>query len=264
MRAIKKINIIILGLGLLLTACKDDEIVRESSPVANPNSTNVFFSDKNNVAPILSKDSTSFEVIIDREKTSQAQTVNLTVESSYDDSVFQVPSSVSFAAGEASKVVKVPVQMELMKKYHIAIIIDGDQTKPYITQAVYPRIDLNVLKEDYVLFSEGTFTSSMFKASWSQNMQYSPALKAYRLKGLIEVGYDYVFSVAEDGAITQIPKTANESGYMHPSYGMMSVQAQDGSKFDKATDTYIFMLKYTVSAGSFGVKTEKYVVTKKI
>ena len=44
MRAIKKINIIILGLGLLLTACKDDEIVRESSPVANPNSTNVFFS----------------------------------------------------------------------------------------------------------------------------------------------------------------------------------------------------------------------------
>lgn len=251
-------------MGLLLTACKDDEIVREPSPAANPNSTNVFFSDKNNVTPVLSKDSTSFEVIIDREKDSQAQTVNLTVESAYDDNVFQVPTSVSFAAGEASKVVKIPVQMELMKKYHIAIIIDGDQTKPYTTQTVYPRIDLNVLKEDYALFSEGTFTSSMFKASWPQNMQYSPSLKAYRFKDLIEVGYDYVFTVAEDGTITQIPKTAIQTGYMHPSYGMMSVQAQDGSKFDAATNTYLFMLKYTVSAGSFGIKSEKYVITKKL
>lgn len=263
MRTIRKISVIILSLGLFLTAC-NDEIVRDPSPIANPNSTNVFFSDKNDVTPVLSKDSTSFEITIDREKADQSQTVSLAVESAYDDNVFQVPKTVSFAAGESSKTIKVPVQMELMKKYHIAIIIDKDQTNPYATQTVYPRIDINILKEDYVAFSEGNFTSAMFKSTWSQTMQYSPSLKAYRLKDLIEVGYDYVFSVAEDGTITQMPETAIQTGYMHATYGMMSVQAQEGSKLDKTTDTYLFLLKYTVSAGSFGVKSEKYVITKKL
>lgn len=104
MRTIRKISVIILTLGLFLTAC-NDEIVRDPSPVANPNSTNVFFSDKNDVTPVLSKDSTSFEIIIDREKADKAQTVGLTVESAYGDNVFKVPQTVSFAAGESSKTI---------------------------------------------------------------------------------------------------------------------------------------------------------------
>lgn len=262
MRTINKINLIILGIGLLFTACKDADIVREPSPAANPNSTNVYFSDKNSTSIVLSKDTKSFDLIINREKVDKAQIVNLTVESAYSDSVFQTPSSVSFAAGEATKTINIPVKMELMKKYRIAIIIDKDQTNPYAVQTVFPRIDLNLLKEDYAPYSEGTFTSSMFKDSWAQTMEYSPSLKAYRLKDLIQTGYDYIFSVAADGTITQIPATAIVTGYMHPSYGMVSYQAQAGSKYDAATKTYLFLLKYTVSAGSFGVKSETYVVTK--
>lgn len=264
MRTIKKLNIAFLALGLLLVGCKDDEIVREPSPASNPNSTNVYFSAKNIASPVLPKSATSFDIIIDRENASQAQTVQLTVENLYADNVFQVPTSVSFAAGEATKTIKVPVDLELMKKYHITVTIDMEQTNPYRTQAVYPRLDLNVLKEDYAPYSEGTFTSTMFGDSWAQVMEFSPALKIYRLKDLIEVGFDYIFSVDKDGVINQVPSSVIETGYMHPSYGMVSYQAQDGSKFDAASNTYTFLLKYTVSAGSFGVKTEKYVITKKL
>ena len=251
-------------MGLLLMGCKNDEIVREPSPATNPNSTNVYFSAKNVVSPILAKDATSLDVIIDRENGTQAQTVPLTVESLYADNVFQVPTSVSFAAGETTKTIKVPVDLELMKKYHITVTIDMDQTNPYKTQAVYPRLDLNVLKEDYVPYSEGTFTSAFFEQSWDQSMEFSPALTAYRFKDLYEVGYNYTFSVGKDGVIKQIPSTVVKSGYVDAKYGMTSVQAQAGSKFDDASSTYTFMLKFTVAAGSFGVNAETYVITRKL
>jgi len=153
--------------------------------------------------------------------------------------------------------------MELMKKYHIAILIDGADTNPYAIQTVYSRIELNILKEDYAAYSNGTYTSGMFKSSWAQVLQYSPSKKTYRFKDLFNEGYDYEFSVSDDGTIAQVPLTAILTGYVHPTYGMVSAQAQDGSMFDK-NSTYTFLLKFTVSAGSFGIKTEKYVITNKL
>lgn len=151
----------------------------------------------------------------------------------------------------------------------MSILVDGEQTNPYVDQMlgdstlVYSRMDLTVLKEDFVPYSEGTFTSSMFGDSWAVIMDYSPSLAAYRLNDLIENGYDLLFSVNEDGGLVQIPTDPVKSGYDHSTYGMISMQIQAGSAFDATSDTYTLMLKYTVAAGSFGTKEEVYVVTMK-
>lgn len=260
-----KFLVVALLSGLLFSACGSEDIVREPSPAQNPSSSNVYFSKDNNSNIVLGVTDTSFDIIIEREKADQPLTVPITVENPYPAGIFELPTSVTFAAGESSKTLTVPVKdIELMKQYRIALALPSDQTKPYTVQDVYPRLDLGVLKEDYAPYSEGTFTSAMFGASWPQLMEYSPSTKNYRLPDLIEVGYDYLFTVAEDGTITQVPKTKVASGYMHPSYGMISMQAQTGSVFDAATNTYLLKIQYTVSAGSFGVKNEKYVITKKL
>lgn len=261
---INKIAIILLSaVSLVVFSCKE-EIVRDPSPITNDKSTNVYFAANNVSNPTLPKDAKSYEISIEREKVDQSQTVALTTESVYDD-LFEVPTTVTFAQGEKTKKISILVKdIELMKRYHFTIIIDPEQSKPYSNQNVYSRLELNILKEDFAPYAEGEYTSTFFEITKNTVLQYSPSTKVYRFKDCWAKGYDYKFSVAEDGKITQIPaKTA--TGVVNENYGMISATADPKqSKFDSATNTYKFVIKWTVSAGSFGVENDKFVVTKKL
>uniref|UniRef100_UPI0032164701 hypothetical protein n=1 Tax=uncultured Draconibacterium sp. TaxID=1573823 RepID=UPI0032164701 len=253
---------IIVAVVALFAAC-EDEVERELSPEPNPNSTNVYFSNDNVSSVVLSIESTSFDVIISREVSSSEQTVSLTAENAYSE-IFSIPESVSFAAGESQKTITVEVsdKIVLMESYHLAIAVDQDQTNPYKEQDVFPRIELSISKEDFAPYADGTFTSVFFEDFWDATLEYSPATEQYRLKDCWMSGYNYLFKVAEDGTITQVPETS-ESGYVHSTYGMVSVTAQDGSNFNSDTNTYTFVLKWTVSAGSFGVYNDTFEITNK-
>ena len=158
-----KVNLLMTFFAMLLFAACTEEIVREPSPIANPNSTNVYFSVTNNINPVLALEQDSFMVIIIRENDAAAQEVALTAENVYGD-IFTIPSKASFAAGVDSVGIKIMVKdMELMKKYKLAISVDQEQTNPYVAQPVFPRIDINVLKEDFAPFAEGTYTSEFFE-----------------------------------------------------------------------------------------------------
>lgn len=275
MKTYSKINIWMSFLVMLLFASCTEEIVRDPSPVANPNSANVYFSVTNSSSPVLGLQQSSFKVVIIREKKTAAQEVNLNVEN-VNGAIFEVPTKVSFAAGVDSVAIEIKVKdMELMKKYKLAISIDPEETKPYTIQKVYPRLELTVLKEDFAPFADGTYTSDFFEASWALTLEYSPATKIYRFKNCWEeAGYDLTFNwdeQAKPGEVNIIgtlnsakDHTVVPTGVFDSKYGLISANYPLANKnyYSSATKTFTFPIKWTVAAGSFGVYPEKFVITK--
>jgi hypothetical protein len=265
----KNILYIVLAVFFIgLTAC-EEEIVREESPLANANTNNVYFDASNPKSLVLGIDATEFTVLVSREKTDAAVTVNLSHENTYGEGMFTVPSTIEFAAGAATATLTIGVgDIELMTSYHIAIEVEFDQTNPYVQQTNYPRIELNVLKEDFAPYAEGTYSSEFFEASWPQVLEYSPATETYRFSDLWTTGYPMLF--AWDGANDiEIKGTPNSTygtivvvtGYVHATYGMVSAHYSGNETYDDATKTFTFPITWRVSAGSFGVYPDTYVIT---
>lgn len=275
MKTIRKVNILIACIAMLLiTACINEEVVRVPSPVANPNSTNVYFTVDNDSSLILSKVTTSFSITVGREKTDKDQVVTLS-SIGVNDSVLSIPKTVSFAVGESKKVVQITVKnMELMKKYHLTFSIDPEQTNPYSIQNVYPRLELSVLKEDFAPYANGTYTSLYFKSNWPQTMEYSPSTKVFRLKDCWVKGYNVTFKwddTTQASAVTMIGSAATGyiiilTGYLHPTYGMVSAyySTANTNYYNKDTKTFTFPITWRVAAGSFGLKNDTYVITQKL
>ncbi|MBP9018280.1 MAG: hypothetical protein KBG04_00470 [Bacteroidales bacterium] len=264
-----KFGILLTSISLLLsaTAC-EDEVKREPSPETNPNSSNVYFASSNSASVVLGVSATNFEVIVAREKTAAALTVKLKTESIYGD-LFTVPESVSFAAGEAQKSISIACgDLDLMKSYHFAIEIDPNETKPYVAQNVYPRIELNVLKEDFQPYANGLWSSLFFAPgndyiSWPLTLEYSEMSQTYRLKETWGYpGYDITFKW-DGGATVTMGGTASgaykifKTGYVDPTYGMVS--AYFGTcTYNTATKKFTFPITWRVSAGSFGLYPDYY------
>lgn len=98
----------------------------------------------------------------------------------------------------------------------------------------------------------GIFTTEFFGASWEQPIEKAEEANVYRLPDCYVSGYPIVFSMDEAGNITM---SDQETGSVDSTYGMINirlVQAQvEGN-------TYMFALKYFVSAGSFGTFVETF------
>ena len=75
----------------------------------------------------------------------------------------------------------------------------------------------------------------------------------YKLPDCIATGYDITFELTEDGQHLLKPIAKQETGYVHSSYGMVSVEGAAPDIVREGNVIYLPM-KYTVSAGSFGAK----------
>jgi len=106
---------------------------------------------------------------------------------------------------------------------------------------------------DYKALGSFPYVSEMFGDMGKVDVEYSEIGNRYRIKNLWAEGYGFSFS--PDGSKVTVYPASMVTGYVHPSYGMMSV-ADQGSSYDEATKTFTFNFKYSVSAGSFGIKVE--------
>ena len=268
----KKFNIYFILLAcisvFLFTAC-EDEITREPSPAANPNSANVYFANNNNSSPILGIEESDFTVIVSREKTESAQTVALSVETIYAD-FFEVPAQVSFAAGEAEVEITVKVKnIELMKKYSLSIFIEHNQTSPYIKQTVYPRIDLTVVKEDFAPYAKGLYSCGLFgMVDVARILEYSPATEIYRLPSLWSESGGVTFYWKEDevtiiGTNMSTGQVSIPTGYVHPVYGMIHAgYYPDYTYYDEDEETLVFGIEFYDSDGPWGDYMDTFKITE--
>ena len=245
-------------LALNFTACTEevDYTPAQPSEVAD---TQVYFLASNSAAPIMQKADTQFTVLVGRANNGSAQSVPLKVTNPNPD-IFTVPATIEFAAGEAEKelVIQTSEKMELAKSYYLKLEIPEEFVNPYKEQENHPILVMNVLKEDYEPYAVGTYTSGFFSnQSWTQLMEYSPALDMYRFPDLWANGYDVEFKW--DGAKITCAKTTVQSGYVHSTYGMCSATVE-ATAYREAQNAFLFQYKWTVSAGSFGSYVDQFIL----
>lgn len=266
----------LLAAAVSLTACDyEDDYVPGSAE--NTSSTVVFFPETAKTSITLGPDDTAFTVTIAREDATEATEIPLQVGTN-SSRYFTIPRSVKFEAGETETEIEISTSenFPMFEAHNISltlpencrVLYDGDADRSY-------QVLLNVIKEDYVPYAKGMFytdfLSGMFETELEYEMilEYSPLLDNYRLADpwyvsptYCEEGYNLTFKWDKDdtNAVT-FDKAKYEMGFLHPSYGMVTANAQQ-AVYRPANQQFLFLFEFTVGAGSFGTGIEEFTITE--
>lgn len=262
MKALKYLSLALVA--LFAVSCSDDSF-EPGAPAQD--GEKVAFSADNASKYAMALTDQSVEVKLVREDGTNAVTVPVKLVSSYDG-IFSGESSVTFNAGqkEATYVVNVSEKAVAFKTYTFQLIIDESFTNPYVYDetSASPRLECSVVKEDFKVVANGEFSSTVaWVDTWEQDLEYSPSKNIYRMSSLITSGVDYFFffdgtnfyfTDANGNHVTDI-----ESGYVHPSYGMMltSIVEDYEMGYDADEDEFYWVWNVNVSAGSFGTNYQE-------
>jgi len=263
-------NLILLLLTIVFFISCEDDITRDPSPETNPNTNKVYFPEQIDGTYTIGLEVNSIEVQVAREISSQALTVSLHYVGS---DLISVPSSVSFESGSALTSFFISIgDIELMETYPITINIDGEQADYYSISDNVSTLSLNILKEDFEPYASGAYYSDFFEQGWEAILEYSPLTEQYRFSDCWVSGYDVLFKWdgANEDSKVMMQGTPNSdksyifftTGYMHPSYGMVSAYYPQANinYYDKATKTFTFPITWRVSAGSFGEYLDTFTI----
>lgn len=163
----KKFKLIYLLTALIATAFATSCTESEFTPGEAGKGTEVYFSNENNSSFSLSDEDTSIDLVVNRIHAEEAQTVSVLSDIAAESaSMFNIPSSVTFKAGENSAKLTIGVDVASLEDdtdYNIELLInDEGNTTPYglssmsITVVRWPwkLVGVGKLRED--------FFSSMF------------------------------------------------------------------------------------------------------
>lgn len=273
----KIVSITTLMLLIMFMVSCDGEVTRDPSPETSPTSNKVYFA-KQNSNLTLAIDADSFGVVIARKVFAEALTVDLNY-SATNAGLFEGPKSVTFPAGDSTLTFYVKVgDVELIKPYMITISVsNANQIDAYSITDVYPTISLNVMKEDFLPYAEGTYTSEFFEGSWPMTLEHSEATSMYRFSDCwlpadgVLAGYDVTFKWSGDAAVTVVGgvfkpkavayKPAFQTGSIDDTYGMIWAVFNGANAYDVTTKTFTFPISWRVTAGGFGVYVDTYEIT---
>lgn len=242
MKNIKKYAYVVLAgvMAMAATSCKDTYDY-EGPGAQDPGA---FLSVDATSIKYSAEDAQILKFTLMRTNSDAAENISLTC----DNPKFQVPTSVSFAAGESKKVVEVPFAITGGTTEEVTIAVAEESATVYGISNVKFTIT-----RDFVwnYLGEGVYTCWLFGESWPQPVYRGDGTQLYKLPDCIAKGYDITFELTEDGQHLFNPIAKQETGYVHSSYGMVSLE---GAAADiKREDNVIYLpMKYTVSAGSFG------------
>jgi hypothetical protein len=197
----------------------------------------------------LSATSTSFEVEIMRVNTKGALTVGLTTTA--DASIFTIPSSVSFADGEDAATITINCNSSKL----LPICEDIDITLADKNQVEYYKgIGPTYTFSTYLWTSlgEGSFDCSFFEETWPLEVQTINGTNMYRLVDCYGyTGYDINFTYDKETGKVEFKK--QQTGYLHPTYGMVSIELASLTSYTVEDNEITFTFKYTIPDGrSFG------------
>lgn len=131
-KVIRYIALLLGGIMLVsIAACSDDD-GRTPSPEVDPNCIGASFGDENiDFLELEDTDPTNITLEVTRDKTDAAATVGIQVLTNTEN-VFTIPTSVSFAAGEATANLTVSFDnAKLKKEYSFEIALEASAVNPY-------------------------------------------------------------------------------------------------------------------------------------
>lgn len=263
-----------------MVSCDSGVITREPSPETNPSSNKVYFANQSSNLT-LSIEADSFAVVIARKVFASALTVDLGY-STLNSDLFTGPKSVTFPAGDSTVTFYIKVgDVELVKQYRLLIsVTNADQIDAYTISDQYPTISFNILKEDFIPYAEGTYSSEFFESSWPLVLEHSEATSTYRFSDcwlladaslVINPGYDVTFKWAGDTIVTVLGgsykpkavvyKPAFSTGHVDADYGMVWAIFNGVNVYNPTTKTFTFPITWRVTAGSFGKATDTFEIT---
>lgn len=270
MRINKYIKISLFVIALSLLGCSDYVDTEIESPIVD--NAGVSFANENATSYELQPGENAFITLkVKRSQGGSAIDVPIQVVTNTDDA-FIVPASVSFAAGETSKdlVVRMSPTAPAGTPLKLQIAFDENYVNPYL--ASYGDYSGEVLLLNWIKYSVGTYTAAFFGSSWEQELFQAEGTNRFRFFDLYAEGYHYTFLWEKGETAIEFLETPNadgyivqESGYVHASYGMVSTftdPSPNYTKYDSATNTFIFDRQWNVSAGSFGWQTDTYKITQ--
>ena len=261
MKKLLKLNYMALFAVLaLFSACTEEDDYTPAQPSA-VEETEYFFNREQATSAILPLSASEYVVVLERVLVDSAEVgaVTLELDVNADKNVFTVPESVTFEAGAktAEIVIAINENMEAFKDYAVEISLPEEVINPYKMDN-YSIFTLKLLKEDYAPFALGTYTSWFFEQSWDAVLEYSPMLDLYRFKDCWVKG-DVTFTCDRETMKFEMTAAQFESGYVHPSYGMVTAKVLAANNgFDAETNTFYFAYQFIVSAGSFGADYDTF------
>lgn len=239
--------VLALGLG----ACTDDVDYTPASLVADdcPRVTFVTDSESEEVAP----GSTGTQIVLSRANTEAEIVVPLNVLRN-DDNVFQIPESVTFAAGEDMAVVNISYSnLELGAIYTFSVGIDEEYVDPYAETTV-ASTEKSVQMIQWDLLGEGSLSVTLLGGVASCNVYRASHTLWFKAEAPVEDGMDIVFKVDETNNSVVVE---DQPIFTHAQYGLVYVNNEDvGGVYDPETNTIRAGLYYYCSAGYFGTYVE--------
>ena len=177
-----KINKIFLLAAMALTgfgfaSCSDDDSYSPGKPAG---SNNVYFVDE--ADQVLDLTATSFTIKVGRADAGSALSVPL--KQVQVASVFTVPATVEFAAGqsETDVTIQMSADAEPFTDYQLRLAIPEEYTSPYKQQANVPEMSIRVHKEDYKDYAAVEYYDDFwYEEAWDDVLQYSATLDLYRI-----------------------------------------------------------------------------------
>lgn len=242
-KIIKYAYVVLAGvMAMAVTSCKDtyDYDGRgEQDPGA-------FLSVDATTLKYSAEDAQILKLTLMRTTVGTAEDIKLTC----DNAHFQVPSSVNFSADESKKTINIPFAILGGTTEEVTISVADESATVYGIKTVKFTITRDFVWE---YLGEGVYSCWLFGEAWPQPVYRGEGTQLYKLKDCIAKGYDITFELTEDGQHLLRSIAKQETGYVHSSYGMVSVEGA-ASDIQREGNVIYLPMKYTVSAGSFGAK----------
>lgn len=271
-----KINRLLVALtfiaSLAMAGCSDFVDTEMDSPVVPSNSPAVrFLADNQTSYELEPGENAKFTLTVKRNNEGSALQVPITVVTNTENG-FVVPDNVSFAAGQATADILVTMSPTAPTgtPLTLELAFADEFVNPYLTEYAAYKGEASLL--NWVKFSTGIYTSGFFEASWEQDLYMAEGTNKFRFYDLFVEGVDYNFewevgelAIAPAGTANSSGYMVQESGYVHPTHGMVSSATDPDpayTYYNSTTKTFSFDRQWTVAAGSFGWFTDTYEITE--
>lgn len=194
----------------------------------------------------------SITVTVTRENTSGEATVALNVLQN-DANVFQIPESVTFAAGQATATFEVAFpEAEIGLEYTYSIALDADAVDPY-SQNTIASTSGTIQIIQWNLLGTGTLTCTLLGGTATCNVYKASHAAWYKAEAPVEDGMDILFIVNDDNSVT----VSDQPIFTDANYGTVYVNNTEGGGIYSAENNIIqAAFYYYCSAGYFGTYVE--------
>lgn len=248
-----------------LAGCNEDEYTLGEA--SSENGLNVYFESPTGAEVVLGPETTEFTITVGRNQADEALSIPLKVDNPHAD-LIDIPTQVDFAQGESSKsiTVKVSSGLKMFETYPVRLSIDAQYTQAYLQSEVYPRLSLQVIKEDYVPYADGKFSDYLTSPDENpmetdQVMEYSAILDMYRLKSCWGTGTgSIVFSWDGENKVS-LESPSIPTGYTIPEYGSFTASLVEDATYDQTSKTFTFPLEFIAGDVTTGACDETYTIT---